>query len=279
MDSIIRTDLPSSFLKTARILAIDPAMDNTGWMLLKVYLDAVPFFYTENCGQNQPMLSPPTKPYWITEKDTTGKHLYDHFEREAGGTHTSDSKKSMNWRISDQADRIHKLVTDFNPDILVLESQLDKGDNKNPYGVALQIALLYPYFRTDLRFPRFVYYIPGNLDPSLHYEAYQYNFPIPRVVITIRPERLQSIAHYQRSTTGGEVVRRYKHLTGEKRRLSQHEADSFYLGYHAARFWATCINSHWSRDILTQKENHVFLESTKGMLYQMDDVWWINSGA
>jgi hypothetical protein len=232
------------------VLGIDPAMDNVGYHFLKL-----------NTSEPPHLPGPPIPfkdPLWITEKDPTGKHTYWYFQSLAGGTKQSDSTRSMTYRLINQADEVHKLIAELKPDILVLEAQLDKGDNKNPYGVALQIAITFPYFHPTTR--------PPTIRPAYH----------PRWVIQIRPERLQSIAHHQRKTTGREVVQRFKHVTECKARVSQHEADAYFLAVHGGRFWASCVKSHWDRDILTSKENHVFLQEPKGMLFQMDDAWWEN---
>jgi Holliday junction resolvasome RuvABC endonuclease subunit len=255
------------------ILGIDPAMDNLGWMHLRLN--------TETPFRNP---SPLPEPDWILEKEKTGVHTYQHFERIDGGTFKSDKNYSWLHRIQCQVDEIHKMIHKLRPTILAMESQLDKGDNKNPTGLSVQNLIVAPFFHPDKRiFHRYVALLSGTTTESsedeqpLTTQVRLLPEHIPEIVFMLRPERLQSIAHYERTTKGSRVVGRYKQLYPEdKRRLSQHEADAFFIAVHAGRFWATCLNSYWPKTHLTFKENHVFLEEQKGILQQKDEAWWRN---
>jgi hypothetical protein len=182
--------------------------------------------------------------------------------------------------VQSQAEEVHELVHRFKPEILALENQLDKGDNKSPTGIALQYLIVSPYYQANRKiFHRYLHQTedvaasPDNLliDTHLIKEF------VPKYVIGIRPEGLQSVAHYERATKGSRVVGRYKQLFPEdKHRLSQHEADSAFIGYHCGRFWATCLTNHWPRMYLTEKENHCFLEPPRSMIFRTEDAWWEN---
>jgi hypothetical protein len=118
-------------------------------------------------------------------------------------------------------------------------------------------------------------YLPPNTRP-INYLTHL-DIHLPETIVCIRPEGLQSVAHYQRKTTGGEVVRRYKHLTGDKKRVSQHEADAYFIAIHSGRFYATCLKDYWPQSDLTTKENHCFLHPTSGMLKRKEEAWWQNT--
>jgi hypothetical protein len=242
------------------ILGIDPAMDNVGWMLLKM-------------DTEKPLrdTNPQPEPDWILQKDTTGVHTYQHFERLNGGTLKSDKTKSWLYRVHQQVNEMHEIIYKEKPTLLALEAQLDQGENRNPTGLSVQNLIIAPFYHTNRKiFRRYVTQLSGsesNLVPEF----------IPKTVVLIRPERLQSVAHQERSTKGSRVVARYKKLYPEdKRRLSQHEADAFFIAVHAGRFWATCINNFWPRTHLTTHETPIFLESAKAIIKQEDEAWWQN---
>lgn len=261
-------------MPTKTILALDPAMGNVGWMFLKLNTE-VPL------REPHPL---PT-PEWITEKDTTGVHTYHNFDRLDGGTLQQDPTKPWIYRVQSQAEDVHKLIHRFKPDILALESQLDKGDNKSPTGIALQYLIVAPYYNQESKmFKRYVSLVSGavtgrSVDGKLPtVEVGLIPEHIPSFVIGIRPEGLQSVAHYERATKGSRVVSRYKQLVPtDKHRLSQHEADAFFIGVHAGRFWATCLATHWPRTHLTTKEAHCFIDPPNSMFYRKEDAWWENT--
>lgn len=239
------------------ILGIDPAMNNVGYMLLQ--LDT----------ENELRSTAPESADWIKLKDTTGKHTYRHFTRLAGGTLEGPD---TNWfeRIQTQADSLHEIIGQLKPDIIAIESQLDKGDSKSPTGVALQHLILAPYFRVDKK-----YYTRVHIDTDDQVVLTQSYEPMPKFVVLLYPPRVQSVAHCERSTKGRIVVNRYKQMVPEdKHRLSQHEADAFYIGVHCGRFWATCLTECWPKSYLTEKERYVFLEGPKAMINQRNEVWW-----
>lgn len=245
-------------MAVVRILGIDPAMNNCGWMLIKL-----------DTGNVLRPTAPMTAS-WIIDKDTTGKHTYQHFQRIDGGTIGGDEKVSWFERIQAQADAIHIVVDKVEPDIIAIESQLDKGESRSPTGFALQHLILAPYFRPDKKYYRRFHIAYSDIGVP----CYKAEF-LPSFVVLLCPPRVQSVAHCERSTTGLVVVRRYKQLVPtDKRRLSQHEADAWFIGVHVGRFWASVLTNNWDKAILTEKERYVFLDGCKAMMTQEGEAWW-----
>jgi hypothetical protein len=225
------------------ILAVDPAKENTGVMYAEV-----------NTAKGVDGSNLPT---WLKRisGQGTNKTIEPKFRRHiASGVSNYDIV-----RIQDTPRAIHRLVQEYKPTALVLESALDVGKSKNLFHFALANLLVEPY-----------YDIGNSPFPGPQYHR-------PKYVVLVRPERLQSMAHEERSTTGTVTVERYRELTGDKSRISCHEADAYFLIYHMSRFILTCIEKVWPEDWLTMKEKEIFKLGHKPMIDRTFFEWWDNS--
>jgi hypothetical protein len=197
-----------------------------------------------------------------------------------GGTWTEDdTDKTELDRLIVQAKVIHDIIKQYKPTVVVLENALSIGQDRSPSGLALYCLILAPLRESKLAD----------------------DFASVKQVISIRPERLNSLAHNKRSVPGSEVVRAFKDKTGHQKRVTHHQADAYFLAYYGVRFMRTCLQNQWPQTILTPKERSIFLESTKevtrrvtkdekaagkkgpqktgeientGMLHQKDYAWW-----
>jgi Holliday junction resolvasome RuvABC endonuclease subunit len=239
-----------------KILAIDPALANVGWMLLEFNLDVL--------GTDS------SYPSWMDPSKEGGASTYQCFKRLNGGLYSTNNSITVQERLIEQIDQIHMLVSVHQPDILVYEAQLEVGNQRCTWGVALQLGIIFPYFSTKTRQVRLFHY------PDPEYSIVPDKAYIPPLGVAIKPQQLQSIVHHERSTKPKIVVQRYKEITGTTDKVSDHEADAYFLGVHAGRFWATCLNDYWDQDILSNKEHHVFLDSNTGMLFREGESWWMN---
>jgi len=170
-----------------------------------------------------------------------GSHAW--FSYVAGGTiKEPDATEFDPIRLWRTTEAVHNCVADFKPDILVIENALQVGMSRSTTGLALLSLILQPYRPLS--------------SPSKSFR--------PKYVVLITPERLQSIAHEERSTSGTVVVQRYKERAHNppKHRITQHEADAYFLAYHGTRFIKTAIEETWNLFILSAKEKRVFLEAT-----------------
>jgi Holliday junction resolvasome RuvABC endonuclease subunit len=234
-----------------RILGIDPAMKNVGWSLLE-YNYQTPYETQRT-------------PDWISN----GVHTYSNYKVLDGGYNIEDSEDDT-WftRIQNQGIFVKELVQRVKPDILVLESQLDKGANKSPTGLAIQNIIAMNYNNPKKTNFKSMYRDKNGIFVDCF---------IPQYVIFIRPERLQSIAHHARSTTGKIVVERYhKIFITQRKRTSHHECDGAFLAYHGGRFYSTVIKDELPRTILSDKESNVFLNSANPMISDTPNSWWVN---
>jgi len=239
------------------VMGVDCSMNNTGWSFQR--------FQIENPLRNA---ETPPIPEWILKKDVTGEHNYHHFEKIAGGCICPpDNQGKLPWvvKINSIVPQLHRIVHQYKPDILSVEYQLDKGKSKSPTGMAVFNAIVNPYYPEALKY----------FHPRVSKES---NSPehVPPFLVFIRPEGLQSIAHYERSTNGTTVVRRYRSVSGDKR-VTEHEADAFFLAYHATRFWGTHLQSVWDKSILTEKEKYWIDLSATSMLKRTHEAWWENT--
>lgn len=181
--------------------------------------------------------------YQILEVDDSpilnhGKTLstYDKMKRLDGGTFKQeDASISDITRMYKQANDIRSKIAFYNPHLFVLEDALDVGFNRSTTGVA-QCALILEFIHPE-NFQR-----PSNL----------------QAVVLLTPVRLQSLAHKERKTSGSEVVKRYKDRTGNNFRLTEHEADAYFLAYHGTRFYLTGVNPVWDKSILDEEETRIF---------------------
>jgi hypothetical protein len=84
------------------------------------------------------------------------------------------------------------------------------------------------------------------------------------------------MAHHEKSTKNNLVVKRFCEVSRHPLKVTDHEADAYFLGVYAGRFWATCVESYWDQEFLSEKEYKVFLDSKTGMLFREGDSWWRN---
>jgi Holliday junction resolvasome RuvABC endonuclease subunit len=240
-----------------RILGVDPAMANVGWMLLefdRLHLD----------------VNNTTYPSWMDKDKEGGTHTYQCFQVLNKGLYTTHKSATTQERLIEQIDQIHLLVSLYKPDILAYEAQMEDGNARCTWGVALQLGIVFPYYNIKSRQVR-LFRCPDFVNTSFTDMEF-----IPPLGVAIKPQQLQSIAQHERSTKPKIVVQRYREVTGLTHKISDHEADAYFLGVHAGRFWATCINDYWDQDLLTNKEHHVFLDSNTGMLFREGESWWSN---
>lgn len=231
-----------------RVMGIDSAMCNTGWQVMEVDPGGI-------LQYNIPHLTYPL--------------MY----RVAGGTVVQGETEIPRLeRIISVAGCVQSFVQQYRPELIVLEGALDKGESRSTTGVALYVLLARKWLATTYRY---------EPKPDIFF---------PNAVITIAPQRLQSMAHERRSLTGTEVVKKYKSLAPNppKGRVSQHEADAFFLAYHGLRFWWT-KEGLWSKSILTAKENAIFFDTTirdlksgrriasKAMVEEEGISWWVTA--
>jgi hypothetical protein len=287
-----------------RVLGVDQSMRNCGWQVLDVKSELPPRQITSKMDRVNP---------------DGCIHTHKQFQRLDGGTIKNEEKGvSVLSRLLDTARQIYELTLQYRPDILVLEGALDIGLNRSPTGLALFSLIMqhwHPigrdntfYKAAELTVKGGRYSDPTEKDARVKYGIYGEQLGLvldyqPEFVIAIRPERLNGMVHGKRTATGSEVVKKYKEQAGDPvKRLTEHEADSYFLAYHGVRFVMSCLANqekevYWPREILSTKEKNYFLEATKkpgksrgkvvklitsqaeiktGMLYQQQEAWWRN---
>jgi hypothetical protein len=264
---------PARFLFTARenirmvsplrILALDPALANMGWVVVS---------FDPNPVHEEPI------PSWM--EDRTGIHTYRCFERIDGGTFSTDNQMTVNERLIHQIDEVHLLCAIHKPEMVAMESQLEVGSARCTWGVALQFGILFPYFCMNRRPVRLVR-CPDDRweeeDAVNSVETFSHVDHIPNYGVAIKPQQLQSVAHHESQTKSKVVKERYREVSGDTRKgVKDHEADAFFVAVHSGRFWATCLQSHWGPEFLTKKEAKVFTAPETGMLHRKCESWWVN---
>jgi len=179
----------------------------------------------------------------VSEASVPQSQTHDLMKREAGGTlKTEATARNEIVRAVWIAEQVKAIIEQYRPDVVTIEGALAVGQNSSPSGLLTLGMILRDY-------------LPGNTQRDTTHQ--------PKYVTIITPERLQSIAHKERKTSGTEVVRRYKEFSGYQQRVTQHEADAYFLAYHGVRFVLTCLESVWPRSILEPKEVSAFLKATK----------------
>lgn len=170
--------------------------------------------------------------------------LHNKFTRVAGGTVSFDETTTPRVeRIILNANEIHRIAAIYNCEHVVIEAALDKGQNKSPTGLATYTQIVAPWH------------------PSNHQSVAAY---VPEHVISINPERLQSLAHRRRSTSGTEVVKKYKALAkNPPTRVTQHEADAYFLAYYGVKFLHTVLLKTWPEALLFDHEVAIYKNATK----------------
>lgn len=232
-----------------KVMGLDSSMRNTGYVVLRM----------DPADLMTPHPTPhPTHP--LTHLVSGGTITYDD---------TSDPRLE---RIINNVTDVHNLVSEHKPDLVVIEGALDKGINRSPTGVALYALIMAPWH------PCRGTYL--GLVPNDHYY-------VPPAVVTISPERHMAMAHQKRKLTGTEKVKKYKDMAAEtpKGRVSEHQADAYFLAYHGVRFWLT-LKAVWPHTILNPNETAIFHDLTvrhpttnrrlasKSMRNEEGITWW-----
>lgn len=238
-----------------RILAIDPAMANIG-IWCGDLLDGDPERLVSQC------------PSWQSDK---GSQCYSLLHEIARGTLTTSPTEPMWNRIQECTDFIHGSIEVYRPNILISEAVLTHGPSRNVTGGMVLASILDRYRE-----------LPRKNECSF-LEA----------VLTIPPSKLRSVAHQASKKTKGQkitkaiVKQRYRdvRLLPKKTRLTDHEADAFFLAYHGIRFWMTCVTNQWSKNILTPAEVRAYItgtgknprtkiEHSTALIKSEGDQWW-----
>ncbi len=121
-----------------RILGIDPALANVGWMLLEFDHNLLDSHHNGY-------------PSWMDQDKEGGVSTYHCFRRLNGGLYSTNKSITIQERLTEQVDQIHMLVSVHKPDLLVYEAQLEVGNRRCTWGVALQLGLIFPYFNINAR--------------------------------------------------------------------------------------------------------------------------------
>jgi hypothetical protein len=246
-----------------KILAFDPALANMGWVLVN---------FDPNVLQSE------QTPSWMA--DPTGIHTYKCFERLDGGTFSTDNQMSVNERMIHQIDEVHLLCAIHKPEMIAMESQLEVGNARCTWGVAIQFGIMFPYFCANRRQVRLIRCPDdrwSNGERQETTEVFSHIDHIPNYGVAIKPPQLQSVAHHEGQTKIKIVKDRYYEVSGDTRKkVKDHEADAFFVAVHAGRFWATCLQQCWGVEFLTKKEQKIFLATETGMVHRKFESWWIN---
>jgi hypothetical protein len=229
-----------------RVMGLDSAMRNSGYVVLDFDPAEI-----------------------LTLKSPNPTHAL--MKRVADGTVSySDTDETRLSRLVSNARDVQDLVSKYTPDIVTIEGALDKGPQRSSTGTALYTLLAGPWF------------LGKALMQSEEKQAF-----VPPVVVTLSPERHMAAAHEKRSLTGTEVVKKYRDLVFDKPkgRVSEHQADAYFLAYLGSRFWMT-KKGIWPRSILTPKEDAIFFDfnlrdsknqrrlASKSMINEEGSSWW-----
>jgi hypothetical protein len=168
-------------------------------------------------------------------------------QRIATGTlRDEDTELVLADRVSRAALGVLGLIAQYDPHLVVLEGPLVHGANRFPVGVALFQLIVAP-----LRHPRFRGLIMR--DPlSL------------RGVVVFNPARLASLmgegfpGKLKGSIRKQMHLDRYQALSGDARRLNEHQVDAWFLGHHGVRFWAPVGDQVGDRSLWTPQERLLF---------------------
>jgi hypothetical protein len=250
-------------IEPLKILAFDPALANMGWVLV---------IFDPNVIHEE------KAPSWMA--DHTGIHTYQSFTRLDGGTFSTDNQMTVNERMIHQIDEVHLLCAIHRPEMITMESQLEVGSARCTWGVAIQFGIMFPHFCTYKRQVRLVRcpddrWCNGERQETT--EIFSHIDHIPNYGVTLKPPQLQSVAHHQGRTESRIVKDRYREVSGDTRKkVTDHEADAFFVAVHSGRFWATCLQQCWGTEFLTKKERKIFLASETGMIHRRFESWWCN---
>jgi len=224
-----------------KVMGVDPAMNNCGYCMLEV--------------PEGPFVGDKKYPSWW--KSPVGIPNFGQMEIKGitvCGPFKNDAAKHV--RVKRQYKQFLTHYHTFKPDVLVLEAQLDVGISKSPSGVALQYLLTSAFIE------------PNDLDLQL------LGNHLPEYVVLIRPERLQSLAHNQKTTADSVVVTRATEVWPKRMFAVDHMADAAFLAYFGARFVKVCLEKTWLPKILGTQEVSVFITSPKPMMKCENTSWW-----
>jgi hypothetical protein len=139
---------------------------------------------------------------------------------------------------------------------------------------------MFPYYCTHLRSVRLARcpdYRWENRNGETDQEIFSHIDHVPNYGVAIKPPQLQSVAHHEGYTKSKIVKERYREVSGDTRKkVTEHEADAFFVAVHAGRFWATCLQQCWGAEFLTKREQKIFLAPETGMAHRRQESWWVS---
>jgi hypothetical protein len=212
-----------------RVMGLDSSMRATGWAVLE--------FNPDN-------IRPAATPH--------STHPLMHHV--AGGTLKQDDTQNARLRrIIRTAIDVHALVATYKPDIFVIEGALDKGENRSTTGTSLLSLIVAPWHPVNRGYDDYPILSIRVIEPHQ-----------PKYVVIITPERHMSAAHGKRSLTGTDKVKAYRDQAPNppKSRVSEHQADSFFLAHLGTRFILTTITKQWPDSILSDREYSIFINAS-----------------
>lgn len=224
-----------------RVMGIDPAMNNCGYCMAEV--------------SEESFVGDAKYPTWW--KKPIGIPNFGQIGIQGltvSGPFKANAAKHI--RVKRQFTQFLEHYNRFKPNVLVFEAQLDVGISKSVTGVALQFLLTAPFIETT----QSDYTLLGD--------------HLPEYVILIRPERLQSLAHNEKTTHESTVITRASEVWPTKGFAVDHIADAAFLTYFGTRFVKVCLEKKWAPNVLSSQELSVFLTSPKPMSKYEDSNWW-----
>jgi hypothetical protein len=194
--------------------------------------------------------------------DVAGWPRHDAVRRVDGGTlHDRCRGQSLVRRCWAMAARAHQVVEQQRPDLLVVEDAIYQGQRRSPTGLTVLALVLQ-------------HYLP---DRGVGHQ--------PRYVVLLHPARLHSLA-YQGVGKGATatVDTYYEHAQDPPARVTEHEADAYFLAYYGARFLRSCVEPHPDH-ALTPEEVRCFrtvtarnprtkVKTVTAMSHQENIAWW-----
>lgn len=224
-----------------KVLGLDSSMTHTGWMLTEVFIE-------------------PEIP--AGEKQKYGVATYNrHKFLDRGTFKETDTSMIEPERIIRTARQVHCLIHDLRPDVVAIEDTIGVGIDRSVTGVALFTAIMAPFLKSGW----------GNfltLHPTEGWINFYKRPQWPMCIISITPERLQWMTHWEKSTKARVVKERFlerSQFTIEGR-FNEHEADAYFIGYEGTRFYLTCLSETWPKSILSEKETSFFLTAKKKIM-------------
>lgn len=186
--------------------------------------------------------------FFLTEVEETllenpkTQYYYENFKTINYGTFVQDdARQPLHSRLFKQAKAVHTLIALNKPDIFILEDSLNVGLSKSVTGLTLCSLILNPLHPDGENFV-------GLLSV--------------KCVVLLSPIRLQVLAHREKKTAGSVVVKKYKSITGDVSRITEHAADAWFATIYGVRFYQTCVQKVWPQSILDDVEKRIFLDST-----------------